>query len=432
VTNETRELCSGKELQLVLRGMDSSNQQALESLAVDSATARTPRGSRASGGGPSVVRRKVFFLLDSLNVGGTETQAVELAIRLNSERYEVTLGCLRARGPLRERLAAAAVSVCEFYPKGGSDSIQGIYQMFRLAIFLRRGGFRIVHTHDLYANLLGIPAAMIARVPVIISSQRDLSHLGLYQTRRRVWLRHLQRLSTAVLTNAGAVRDALLAENHFAREKVRVIHNGVDMQKFAHGSRDREWLKQDTAQEKWIGLVGNMHSDVKGHPWLIAAAELITREFPATRFVLVGDGELRKDYERQVAELGLGRHFLFLGHRDDVPRVLACCDIAILPSKAEGLPNAVLEYLAVGLPTVATRVGGNTEIIQDGKTGLLIPPEDSAALAEGILRLLREPGFAASLGKNGREYVASEFSFKKMIENTDQLYTELLHSRGAE
>jgi glycosyltransferase involved in cell wall biosynthesis len=374
----------------------------------------------------------VFFLLDSLNVGGTETQAVELAIRLDSARYEVTLGCLRARGPLLERMAGSAVSVREFYPKGGFDSIHGMYQMFRLAIFLRWGGFRIVHTHDLYANLLGIPAAAIARVPVIISSQRDLAHLDLYKTRRRVWLRRLQKLSTAVLTNAGAVRDAVVAENHFPPEKVRVIHNGVDMQKFAHGSRDRGWLKQGSAQEKWIALVGNMHSDVKGHPWLIAAAGDIAKQFPETRFVLLGDGELRKDFERQVAELGLGGHFLFLGRRDDVPRILACCDIAVLPSKAEGLPNAVLEYLAVGLPTVATRVGGNAEIIQDGKTGLLVPPEDSSALAEAILRLLRDPGFAAILGKDGREYVAAEFSFQKMIEKTDQLYTELLRKRGAE
>ncbi len=412
--------------------MSSSNQQALESLAADSDAAPRPRGSQVSGGGSSVGRRKVFFLLDSLNVGGTETQAVELAMRLDSERYHVTLGCLRARGPLLERLAGSAVSVCEFYPKGGFDSIGGMYQMLRLAIFLRRGGFRIVHTHDLYANLLGIPAAVIARVPVIISSQRDLAHLGLYQTGRRVWLRRLQKLSTAVLTNAGAVRDAVLAENHFAPERVRMIHNGVDMGKFSHGSRDRAWLGQGGAHEKWIALVGNMHSEVKGHPWLIAAAKSITVEFPEARFVLMGDGKLRKDYESQVAELGLGCHFLFLGRRDDVPRILACCDIAVLPSKAEGLPNAVLEYLAVGLPTVATQVGGNAEVIQPGKTGLLVPPEDSSALAEAILLLLRDPEFASSLGKNGQEYVASEFSFKKMIENTDKLYTELLRSRGEE
>jgi glycosyltransferase involved in cell wall biosynthesis len=412
--------------------MDSSNQPGSKPLIAESA-AKGFQGSHAPTVTPSLPRRrKVFFLLDSLNVGGTETQAVELATRLDSDRYDVTLGCLRARGPLLEKLAGTTVSVREFYPKGGFDSVHGMYQMFRLAMFLRRGCFRIVHTHDLYANLLGIPAAVIARVPVIISSQRDLAHLDLYKTRRRVWLRRLQNLSTAVLTNANAVRDAVLAENHFAPQKVRVIHNGVDMERFSHESRDRGWLAPGGSHEKWIVLVGNMHSDVKGHPWLIGAAGAITREFPEVRFILVGDGAERKNFERQVAELGMERNFLFLGRRDDVPAVLACCDIAVLPSKAEGLPNAVLEYLAVGLPTVASRVGGNAEIVQDGKTGLLVAPEDSSALAEALLRLLRDPGLAASLGKNGREYVAAEFSFQRMIQNTDQLYTELLRSRGAE
>ncbi len=412
--------------------MDSSNQPCSESLTVENpGPAAQGRSSLASS---AAARRKVFFLLDSLNVGGTETQAVELATRLDAERYDVTLGCLRARGPLLEKLAGSAVSVREFYPKGGMDSVRGVYQMLRLAIFLRRGGFKIVHAHDLYANLLGVPAAVIARVPVIISSQRDLAHLDLYKTRRRVWIRRLQNLSTAVLTNAGAVRDAVLAENHFSPQKVRVIYNGVDLEKFNRGSRDRDWLTSggQRSKEKWIVLVGNMLSDVKGHPWLIAAAPAITREFPETRFVLVGDGEKRKDFERQVAELGLDRHFLFLGRRNDVPRILACCDIAVLPSRAEGLPNAVLEYLAAGLPTVASRVGGNVEILRDDKTGLLVPPEDSTALAEALLRLLRDPEFSVRLGKSGREYVASEFSVQRMIANTDQLYTELLRSRGVE
>src|SRR5271167_1538066 len=139
--------------------MDSSNQQCSESLTVESHTTKGRLGGPASDTGRAVARRRVFFLVDSLNVGGTETQAVELATRLESDRYEVTLGCLRARGPLLERLAGSTVSVREFYPKGGFDSINGMYQMFRLAMFLRRGGFQIVHTHDLYANLLGIPAA---------------------------------------------------------------------------------------------------------------------------------------------------------------------------------------------------------------------------------------------------------------------------------
>ena len=399
---------------------------------VSESPASASQSGRELGHSQTTRRQRVFFLLDSLDVGGTEVQAVELATRLSPERYDVTLGCLRARGPLLERLQGTSVSVREFYPKGGFDSVHGIYQMFRLAMFLRRGRFQIVHTHDLYANVLGIPAAAIARVPVIISSQRDLGHLDLYKSGRRVWLRRLQKLSTAVLTNANAVREAVLAEDHFAPEKVRVIHNGVDLERFSQRSSERAWLLPDADQEKWIVLVGNMHGDVKGHTVLIAAAETVVREFPNVRFLFAGDGERRKEFEDQVARLGLGKNFSFLGRRNDVPRILSCCDIGVLPSQAEGLSNAVLEYLAAGLPTIASRVGGNVEIIQEGKTGLLVPPDEPSALAAALLRLLRDFRFAAELGRNGRNFVSAEFSFERMIEKTDQMYTELLQSRGEE
>ena len=380
----------------------------------------------------AIPRRKVFYLLDSLNVGGTEVQAVELATRLNPEHYDVTLGCLRVRGPLLERLQGSPVSVHEFYPTGGFDSVHGIYQMLRLARFLRRGRFQIFHSHDLYANILGIPAAVLARVPVIISSQRDLGHLGLYKSGRRVWLRRLQKLSTAILTNANAVREAVLAEDYFAPAKVRVIHNGVDLKRFSQRSKDRAWLVPNCDRETWIVLVGNMHDDVKGHAVLIAAAETVVREFPQIKFLLVGDGERRKILEEQVARLGLEKHLLFLGQRNDVPRILSCCDIGVLPSRAEGLPNAVLEYLATGLATVASGIGGNVEIVQEGKTGLLVPPDDCSALAAAILHLLRDPTLATQLGTNGRALVSSEFSFERLIEKTDQMYTELLQLRGGE
>jgi len=404
-----------------------------EALLADSpASSRVQDGVATGAVSRRFQRRKVFYLLDSLNIGGTEVQAVELATRLNPEQYEVTLGCLRARGPLLEKLRGSSVSVREFYPKGGFDSPHGFYQMFRLAFFLRRGGFQIMHAHDVYANILGIPAAVLARVPVIISSQRDLGHLDLYKSRRRLWLRRLQKLSTAVLTNANAVRDAVLSEDQFAPEKVKVIHNGVDLDRFSQRTQDRGWLSPTGDQERWIVLVGNMHGDVKGHPVLIAAAEAVVREFPDVRFLLAGDGQRRKEFEERARNLGIGNHFYFLGRRDDIPRILSCCDIGVLPSKAEGLPNAVLEYLAAGLPTIASRVGGNAEIIEDGKTGLLVPAGDSAALADALLRLLRNPSLADELGKSGRQFVAAEFTFQRLIEKTDQMYTDLLRARGKE
>ena len=397
---------------------------------VTSETSHASRGVGSISPPQDKPRHKVFFLVDSLNVGGTEVQAVELALRIGVKGYDVTLGCLRVRGPLLERLKGSNVVIEEFYPKGGFDSVHGVYQMLRLARFLRGGQFHVFHAHDVYSNILGIPAAIVARVPVIISSQRDLSHLNPYRTRKRAWIRRLQNLSTVVLANSKAVRESVLADHNFAPQKIRVIYNGVDTDRWGRGCRDRTWLVAESTGEKWVVLVGNMHSDVKGHSFLIEAAVEVVREFPNTRFVLVGDGAPRPDFEQKVAELGLLRNFLFLGRRDDVPRILSTSDIAVLPSKAEGLPNAVLEYLATGLPTIATRVGGNAEIIQDGKNGLLVPAEDSSALAGAMLRLLRDPAFSVSLGQNGRDFVLREFSFARLLEKTDQLDTELLGSRG--
>jgi L-malate glycosyltransferase len=375
---------------------------------------------------PAGQRTKVFYLLDSLQVGGTETQAVELALRMPSSDYEITLGCLRAQGPLLEKLQGSAVQVREFYPRGGLDSLTGLYEVAKLTAFLRRERFDVVHTHDLWSNLMGVPAARLAGVPAIISSRRDLAHFDWYQGSKQKWLRRIQNLSNVVLTNATPIRDALIAEDGFAPAKLCVIHNGVDTSRFQRGKRDRERLLPNAGNGKFVVLVGNMHTDVKGHPWLIAAAPAVLREFPETRFVFAGDGEARPVFEKQVADLGLQRNVAFLGRRDDIPDVLASCDIAVLPSRAEGLPNAVLEYMAAGLPTIASRVGGNVELIEDGQTGLLVPREDSAALSDAMLLLLRDPDLSLRISTNGRRLAVEHYSFERLVREVSGLYSELL------
>lgn len=376
-------------------------------------------------------RRKVFYLLDSLNVGGTETQAVELALRIPESGYEVTLGCLRARGPLLERLRGSQVAVREFHPEGGIDSPAGFYQLLRLSWFLRRAKFDIVHTHDLWSNLLGVPAARLAGVRAIVSSRRDLANFDWYQSKRRGWLRRIQNLGGAVLVNATPIRDALIAEDGFKPGKLRVIHNGVDIEKFHTSGDERDELFPGVGKGKLIVLVGNMHTDVKGHPWLIASAPAVVHEFPSARFVLAGDGKQRPRFEEQVAKLALEQNFLFLGRRTDIPKILACCDIAVLPSRAEGLPNAVLEYMAAGLPTVASRVGGNGELIEDGVTGLLVPSEDSAALSDALLALLRDPELARRMAQSGQQFTIRNFSFERLVREVDELYSELLRGGGS-
>jgi glycosyltransferase involved in cell wall biosynthesis len=374
-------------------------------------------------------RRRVFFLVDSFEIGGTETQAVELALRLDSANYAVTLGCLQMRGPLLTKLHGSTVTVMEWVARGGVNSPRGIYQILRLARFLRRERFQIVHAHDLWSNLMAIPAARLARVPVVISSRRDLSHLAWYTPRRRKILRHLQSLSSAVLVNSGQIRDQLVQEDGFRREFIRVVHNGIDLDHFGRLVPERERIFPGLDNCTLIVCTGNMHSDVKGHHTLIEAARLICAKFPQVRFVLIGDGKKRAEFESKVSELGLQPNFLFLGSRQNVPEILSCCDMAVLPSQAEGFSNALLEYMAVGLPTVATDVGGNPEVIENGVNGLLVRPNDPTALAEAISSLLENPHFASQLGSAAQEQVRRHFDFARLTSNVDDLYTELLQAR---
>lgn len=373
--------------------------------------------------------RRVFFLVDSLHVGGTETQAVELARRLDPARYQVTLGCLRVRGPLLAKLEGSAVSLRECYPPGGVDSLSGLREMVKLACFLRRGRFHVVHSHDLWSNLLAIPAARMARVPVLISSRRDLAHLDWYTPGRRKILRYVQQLSTAVLANSGQIREQLVREDGFMPEFIRVIHNGVDYKRFSEANRDRGRSLPGVGDCKLVVSVGNMHSDVKGQPTLIKAAREVCSKFPNVKFALAGDGRRRPDFESMASELGLKEKVLFLGPRHDIPELLACCDIAVLASRAEGFSNALLEYMAAGLPAVASDVGGNREIIQDGTDGLLVAPQNPDQLANAIMRLLENPDEAARLAQAGQARVRRDFSFERLIANVDAMYSELLHAR---
>lgn len=359
-------------------------------------------------------------------IGGTETQAVELARRLDPSRYQVAIGCLRREGPLLERLKNTPIEIIEINLGGGIDSPSGLLRILSLARFLHSQKIQILHAHDLWSNIVGIAAAMLARTPVTITSQRDLSHDAWYGTYKRKVLRFCQRRSSLVLTNAKAIRDGLIEQDHLPPDKVCVVYNGVDLDRFRLPA-DRAQILPGTDGNKLIVLVGNMITDVKGHDVLIAAAQEVVKSHPETKFVLVGEGTMRPAFEKQAKDLGLESSFLFLGRRSDVPAILACCDIAVLPSLAEGLPNAVLEYLAAGLPVVASALGGNLEIIQDGKTGLLVPPQDPQALAAALIKLLSDDALTARIAAAGHDYVKQNFSFECLIAELDQIYGRLLN-----
>jgi L-malate glycosyltransferase len=377
--------------------------------------------------------RRILFVMDTLNFGGTETQTVQVAERLHAAGSRVTVACLHTGGPLTDRLERIGIRVVRFPTHGTLLSCYGAYQLLRLAWFIHRENFDVVHAHDLWANLMGIPAARLAGAPTVLSSQRDLAHLWWYTPARTRVIRLIHRLSTGVITNSDAVRQHVITQFRIPCQRVSILHNGVDSDRFARARMDRKELFPGLPSEcQLVVVLANMHSAVKGHHDLIEAARAVCHVIPRTKFVLVGEGQERTKIQEHVQDSSLQESFLFLGYREDVPELLSCCDLSVLPSTAEGFPNAVLESMAAGLPVVATRVGGVVEIIEDGVDGLLVPPQDPHALADAIARLLRDPQLARRLARAGQEKVRCQYSFNRLIRELRQIYGRLAPASGEE
>lgn len=366
---------------------------------------------------------KIFYFIDSLHLGGSENQLVQMALRLDRARFKVTVGCLHAEGPLVEPLQKAGIEVVEFDPKGGVGSPSSLWPMLRLSSFLRRKRFDVVHTFDLYSNLMGLPAAWLARVPLRISSRRDLGSWWWYTPSRRRVLRLILARSHVMVTNSEAARKYVVRENQYPLKNIRVVRNGIDIEHFASiGAERMQVLPGLSEGDKIVTMVANMNSERKGHAELVGAAGVVCTQVPEAKFVLVGDGRERAGLEQQVQETGLQGKVIFLGRRTDVPEILKCSDLCVLPSWAEGLPNVVMESVAVGKPVVATHVGGIPEIIEDGVSGLLVPPRDPAALAAAIIRLLEDPNLARGMARVALGTLRERFSFSRVIQELEDLY----------
>jgi glycosyltransferase involved in cell wall biosynthesis len=225
-----------------------------------------------------------------------------------------------------------------------------------------------------------------------------------------------------LVANSEACRHAVLADEGMASDRVIVLENGVDLTRFP--KRDRP-----QTQSRRIGVVANLR-EVKGLDVFIRAASLVVSRFPTAIFHIAGEGDELESLQRLSNELGLSQNLVFEGTVRDIPRFLAELDIAVLPSRSEGMSNALLEYMAAGKAIVATAVGGNTSLIEDDVHGLLVPSENPGALAERIGRLLDDPMLADRLGHAARRRVESNYSREAMVRRFEIFYENLLRGRA--
>jgi glycosyltransferase involved in cell wall biosynthesis len=361
----------------------------------------------------------IAFLLTSFDVGGTERQMVELIRRLDRSEFEVHLAVLHRRGALETHATRDVASVAEF-PIAGFGRPSALRQLAAFARWCRRIRARIVHTVDLYSNILGLPGAALAGVPVRIGNRRELaSTIG---RRGRIAAQRLAYKSAhAVVANAKAAVEQLRSER-VPDHKIHIIPNGVNCDAFAVHNREA------SVGPRRVITVANLRPE-KGHDTLIAAASTIVQHYSNVEFHIVGDGPCRAALEQQVRDRGLAPRFHFLGERSDIPGLLAESDVFVLPSRSEACPNSVLEAMATGLPVVASRVGGVPELIDSGVNGILITPDAPDALAAATLSILNRPAYAATLGRAAREKAARRFSFDRMVSSFEGLYLSKLDKR---
>lgn len=371
------------------------------------------------------LRPAILFLVNSLHEGGTERQAVQLAQEVQTlGRFRVHLATLDARGELSALVAASRFGdVPEFRLRSFYDR-QMVRQLERCAAFMRGHGVALVHTHGFYPNIFGLLAATIAGVPVRIASKREtIGCRTAWQTRAE---RLAFRLAHVIVANCDAVGEQLASSGVPAR-RITTIHSGVLLSRVQPEACGRhEALKMlglpCSPELSYVTLVANFHLLVKDHTTFLRAAQRVRASVPHVRFVIAGVGVRLAEMRSRAAHLGLEGDVIFLGHCERIAELLFVSDVGVLSSLGEGLPNAVLEYMAAGRPVVATDAGGTRELVVDHRTGFLVAPHDDGAMAARIVTLLRDPARAREMGREGRRLVFERFSRAHQLDRIVALY----------
>lgn len=368
---------------------------------------------------------RVAFLIDRIDYefGGTERQLVLLLRHLDRQRFAPTLCCLQDSQWLRDHRELCATYVLgfrSFFRPGDWVRIA------RFAGFLRRAGIDILQTHFRDGNIVGTVAGRLAGTRCIVATRRNL---GYWHSRRELAVvRWLNPWVTHFIANARAIRDYVCEVERVPAGRVSVIYNGLELAEFAHPApAERASRKERLGVDPSAPLVVSVANlrPVKGVDVFVRAAARVAARAPHARFLAVGDGPDREALVALAAELGLGERLAFLGQRRDVAEILGAADVGVLSSHSEGLSNALIEYMAAGLPVVCTDVGGNRELVAHGQNGLRVPAADPQALGAAILDLLRDPQTASRLGEEARRRVAAMFGVQRYVDETQAYYERI-------
>lgn len=373
-------------------------------------------------------RHRILYLIDRIHAigGGAEGVLFNMCRLLPDYGFQVSVATFAVGDGVKEQFPCPI----RILPNPALYHWSAISRALAFRRLLRSEGIEIVHTFFPASDLWGGTVARLSRCPIVISSRRDMGILR--SSKHRIAYRLANSLFTQVQAVSEKVREYSIGHDHLSADRVVTVPNGIDCGAAdASPALDRGALGFCQNAPLVITVANIRH--VKGIDILLRAAALVCEQLPETMFLIVGEAH-DPEYLRQLNELAehlhLQQNVNFLGGRNDVYGLLKACDLFCLPSRSEGMSNALLEAMACRLPCIATDVGGNAEVLCDGLTGSLVPPENPQALAAQIVRLLCDQALMKTMGTAGRRIARERFGVQHMIEQLFRLYLQLLQQRG--
>ena len=360
---------------------------------------------------------RVLQLLQGLAIGGIERMVLDLVGGLPAGEYATSFCTFDRVGALADEVGAAGMPL-HFRPRRGAIDAGFVLWLARL---LRRERIDIVHAHNATAFFYGAAATSLVPRVRFLYTEHDrafptpLRERGLHAV--------LARRTHAVVTVSDTLRQNLVRYECFPPAKVHVVKNGVQL---SPPARTRDAMRRELAlgARPTAGIIARL-APVKDHAFLLRAWKQVIAVVPDAVLLVVGNGSQEANLRALATELQLDDTVRFLGFRRDIPELLQCMDVFVLSSLSEGLSLTLLEAEAAALPIVATRVGGNPEVVIDGETGFLVPSGDEAAMASALARLLQDGALRARLGARGQAFYRAHFTLQSMVEGYDRLYRRL-------
>jgi glycosyltransferase involved in cell wall biosynthesis len=371
--------------------------------------------------------KRVMHVTTGLSYGGAETQIKGLAIRLNRRGWEVSVVSMLPPCAYVDELKAAGICVYDLRMRRKVPDPRAV---LRVASIVRRERPLVVHAHMIHANLLARITRLFASIPVLICTAHNIIEGG---RARELAYRLTDPLADLTTQVSEVGKQRYIQVGAVPPHKIVYIPNGIDTSRFQPNPMVRQAVREQLgcAPDAFVWLTVGRLEPVKNHLGLLSAFREVAAVHPNARLLIAGQGSLQAATEQRIVELGLADRVRLLGLRRDIPDLLNAADAFVLPSLWEGMPLTLLEASATALPIVATDVGGNSEVVLDGKTGYLVPPQEAKALTQAMLRVMNlSEADRSAIGQAGRAHVVQNFDLERVVDRWEALYRELLQQKG--